>query len=152
MTEGVSRRLGLIAAALVPAGLAASSALAAPATFTVALSGAQQVPPVQTNGSGTATLTYDPVTLHLTWSVTFSGLSSDPTMAHFHGPATSGKNAGVLIWISKQGTPPASPITGETTLTAEQAQQFMAGDWYINLHTKDHPGGEIRGQVSPPKA
>ena len=152
MTEGVSRRLVLIAAALVPAGLAASSALAAPATFTVALSGAQQVPPVQTNGSGTATLTYDPVTLHLTWSVTFSGLSSDPTMAHFHGPATSGKNAGVLIWISKQGTPPASPITGETTLTAEQAQQFMAGDWYINLHTKDHPGGEIRGQVSPPKA
>jgi len=84
--------------------------------------------------------------------VTFSGLSSDPTMAHFHGPATMGKNAGVLIWISKQGTPPASPITGETTLTAEQAQQFMAGDWYINLHTKDHPGGEIRGQVSPPKA
>ena len=152
MTEGVSRRLGLIAAALVPAGLAASSALAAPATFTVALSGAQQVPPVQTNGSGTATLTYDPGTLHLTWSVTFSGLSSDPTMAHFHGPATMGKNAGVLIWISKQGTPPASPITGETTLTAEQAQQFMAGDWYINLHTKDHPGGEIRGQVSPPKA
>jgi len=152
MTEGVSRRLVLIAAALVPAGLAASSALAAPATFTVALSGAQQVPPVQTNGSGTATLTYDPVTLHLTWSVTFSGLSSDPTMAHFHGPATMGKNAGVLIWISKQGTPPASPITGETTLTAEQAQQFMAGDWYINLHTKDHPGGEIRGQVSPPKA
>ena len=152
MTERVSRRLVLIAAALVPAGLAASSALAAPATFTVALSGAQQVPPVQTNGSGTATLTYDPVTLHLTWSVTFSGLSSDPTMAHFHGPATMGKNAGVLIWISKQGTPPASPITGETTLTAEQAQQFMAGDWYINLHTKDHPGGEIRGQVSPPKA
>ena len=152
MTEGVSRRLVLIAAALVPAGLAASSALAAPATLTVALSGAQQVPPVQTNGSGTATLTYDPVTLHLTWSVTFSGLSSDPTMAHFHGPATMGKNAGVLIWISKQGTPPASPITGETTLTAEQAQQFMAGDWYINLHTKDHPGGEIRGQVSPPKA
>ena len=152
MTERVSRRLVLTVAALVPAGLAASSALAAPATLTVALSGAQQVPPVQTNGSGTATLTYDPVTLHLTWSVTFSGLSSDPTMAHFHGPATMGKNAGVLIWISKQGTPPASPITGETTLTAEQAQQFMAGDWYINLHTKDHPGGEIRGQVSPPKA
>jgi hypothetical protein len=152
MTERVSRRLVLTVAALVPAGLAGSSALAAPATFTVALSGAQQVPPVQTNGSGTATLTYDPATLHLTWSVTFSGLSSDPTMAHFHGPATMGKNAGVLIWISKQGTPPASPITGETTLTAEQAQQFMAGDWYINLHTKDHPGGEIRGQVSPPKA
>jgi hypothetical protein len=152
MNEGVSRRLVLIGAALASAGLAASGAMAAPATITVPLSGAQQVPPVQTNGKGTATLTYDPATRHLTWSVMFSGLSSDATMAHFHGPAALGKNAGVLIWISKQGTPPASPITGDTTLTPEQAQQFMAGDWYVNVHTKDHPGGEIRGQVSPPKA
>jgi CHRD domain len=153
MNQRVSRRLVLIAtAALAPAGLAVGSAMAAPATFTVPLSGAQQVPAVQTNGSGTATLTYDPATRSLTWSVVFSGLSSDATMAHFHGPAASGKNAGVLIWVSKQGAPPASPITGETTLTPEQAQQFMAGDWYLNVHTKEHPGGEIRGQVTPPKA
>jgi hypothetical protein len=84
--------------------------------------------------------------------VTFSGLSSDASMAHFHGPAATGKNAGVLIWISKQGSAPASPITGETTLTPEQAQQFAAGDWYVNVHTKEHPGGEIRGQVMPPKS
>jgi CHRD domain len=152
MNERMSRRLVLIATALASAGLAASRAKAAPQTFTVALSGAQQAPVVQTNGSGTATLTYDPATRRLTWSVAFSGLSSDATMAHFHGPAAAGKNAGVLIWISKQGTPPATPITGETTLTPEQAQQFMAGDWYINVHTKEHPGGEIRGQVAPPKA
>ena len=44
----------------------------------------------------------------------------------------------------------SSPITGQTKLTPQQAQQFMAGDWYINLHTNDHPGGEIRGQVVPP--
>ncbi|MBV8471971.1 MAG: CHRD domain-containing protein, partial [Hyphomicrobiales bacterium] len=25
------------------------------------------------------------------------------------------------------------------------------GQWYINIHTKDHPDGEIRGQVAPPK-
>ena len=151
MNEGVSRRQLLVLTALASAGWAAGAAMAAPTTMTVPLTGAQQVPPVQTNGSGTATLTCDPANRHLTWSVTFSGLSSDPTMAHFHGPAATGKNAGVLIWISKQGTPPASPLTGETTLSPEQAQQFTAGDWYINVHTKDHPGGEIRGQVTPPK-
>ena len=151
MSRAVSRRAVLVLASLAWAGSAAV-VLAAPMTINVPLSGAQQVPPVQTSGSGTATLTYDPATRHLTWSVTYSGLPSDVTMSHFHGPAAAGKNASVLIWISKQGTPPASPITGETTLTPEQAQQFMAGDWYVNVHTKDHPGGEIRGQVVPPKA
>jgi hypothetical protein len=147
MNAGVSRRLVLMAAACC--GLAAA-AKAAPETFTVSLSGARQVPPVQTGGSGTATLTYDPALRHLTWSVVYGGLTSDATMAHFHGPAAADKNAGVLIWISKKGEATTSPITGETTLTPEQAQQFMAGAWYINVHTKDHPSGEIRGQVMPP--
>jgi CHRD domain len=150
MNTAVSRRLMLVAAPMAWAWV--SVAKAAPMTINVPLTGAQQVPPVQTNGSGTATLTYDPDTRHLTWSVTYSGLSGDATMAHFHGPAAAGKNAGVLIWISKRGQAAASPLTGETTLTPEQAQQFMAGDWYVNVHTKDHPGGEIRGQVVPPKA
>jgi len=39
----------------------------------------------------------------------------------------------------------------DTEAIHEQAQQFMAGDWYVNVHTKEHPGGEIRGQVMPPK-
>jgi hypothetical protein len=25
----------------------------------------------------------------------------------------------------------------------------MAGKWYYNVHTKEHPGGEIRGQIMP---
>ena len=73
-------------------------------------------------------------------------------MAHFHGPAPAGKNAGVQIWISKRGTPPTSPITGSVTLTTAQATMLMAGDFYINVHSKDHPAGEIRGQVIPPKS
>jgi len=124
---------------------------AASMSFTVALSGAQQVPPVTSPGSGTANLTYDPATHVLTWSVTYSGLSSAVTMAHFHGPAAAGANGPVIIWISKKGEAVPSPVTGETTLTPEQAQQFMAGQWYINVHSKDHPPGEIRGQVIPPK-
>jgi hypothetical protein len=82
--------------------------------------------------------------------VTYGGLSAPATMAHFHGPAAAGKNAPVLVWISKKGEPVASPITGQATLTPEQAQQFSAGDWYINVHTQAHPAGEIRGQVKPP--
>jgi hypothetical protein len=55
------------------------------------------------------------------------------------------------MWLSKQGSPAENPITGQVTLTPEQAQQFAGGEWYINVHTQAHPGGEIRGYVMPPR-
>jgi CHRD domain len=151
MNIAISRRLILLMACLPGAALWATASLAAPASFEVSLTGAQQVPPVDTSGKGTARLTYDPATRVVHWTITYEGLSGPVTMAHFHGPAEAGKNAGVQIWLAKQGSAVESPIKGHATLTAEQAQQFAAGEWYINLHTKAHPGGEIRGQVVPPK-
>jgi hypothetical protein len=57
----------------------------------------------------------------------------------------------VKVWISKKGEPVASPIKGEATLSEADAKDFVAGNMYVNVHTKDHPAGEIRGQVQPPK-
>ena len=128
------------------------AAWAASTSFKVPLTGAQSVPAVDTSGSGTADITYDPATRVVTWNISYSGLSSPTTMAHFHGPAGAGKNAPVVIWLSTQGNAPANPIVGTATLTPEQAQQFLAGEWYINVHTQSHPAGEIRGQVLPPKS
>ncbi len=141
----------LIVFAFVAAVAWVGAAQAASSSFKVPLTGAQGVPPVQTSGTGTADLTYDPTTRVVTWNVTYSGLSSQATMAHFHGPAEKGKNASVVVWMTTQGSPPANPITGKATLTPEQAKQFEAGLWYVNLHTTSHPAGEIRGQVIPPK-
>jgi hypothetical protein len=141
---------------VVPAGvlsvaLWAGSLLAAPQSFKVPLSGSQQVPPVETAGKGMADIKYDPATRVISWTITYSGLSGPVTMAHFHGPAEKGENAGVQIWLSKQGSPADSPIKGQATLTPEQAKDFSAGKWYVNLHTQAHPAGEIRGQVAPSK-
>jgi hypothetical protein len=119
----------------------------------VPLTGAQQVPPVQTPGSGSAGLTYDPSTRVVTWKISFSGLSSQATMAHFHGPAPAGKNADVKVWLSQKGNMEVTtPISGQATLSPDDAKMFEAGDMYINVHTKTHPSGEIRGQVVPPKS
>jgi hypothetical protein len=153
MKTAISRRIVILAAgatAVAAAWIAPSKA--APETFKVLLTGAQQVPPVQTGATGTAELTYDAATRTLTWNISYHDLSGAATMAHIHGPAAEGKNGPVVLWLSKQGTPPASPIKGETTLTPEQAQQFTAGDLYINVHTQAHPAGEIRGQLTPPKS
>ena len=151
MDKAISRRV-VFALGAVAALAWGGAALAAPEHFQVALTGAEQVPPVDTPGKGTADITYDPATRVVSWSVTYSGLSGPATMAHFHGPADKGKNAKVVVWLSKQGSQAPSPFSGEATLTPEQAAEFTAGEWYINVHTQAHPGGEIRGQVIPPKS
>ena len=152
MSNSISRRAFVAFGGLALAGVL-SLAQAAPVSFEVPLTGAQQVPPVQTSGSGSAKLTYDSGTRVVTWDITFSGLSSQATMAHFHGPAPAGKNAGVKIWLSQKGSMQmTSPLTGQATLSPDEAKMFEAGDMYINVHTKDNPNGEIRGQVVPPKS
>ena len=150
MDKTMSRRAVLVLGGVVTATAAAGLAQAAPKSFSVPLSGAQQVPAVNSPGSGTANFTWDPATRVLSWSITYSGLSSDATMAHIH-TGTAGKNGPVVLWLSTRGTPPASPFNGSATLTPAQARQLAAGAWYINLHSKDHPAGELRGQVIQPK-
>lgn len=151
MSRSLSQRVLMVFGGLALAGTL-SLAQAAPVAFSVPLTGSQQVPPVQSPGSGSADLTYDSGTKVVTWNIVFSGLSSQATMAHFHGPAAAGKNAGVKVWLSKQGSKEVtSPMSGQATLSADDAKMLEAGDMYINVHTKDHPSGEIRGQVMLPK-
>jgi hypothetical protein len=40
-------------------------------------------------------------------------------------------------------------MRGSAMLTEEQMNQLLQGRWYINLHTEQNKGGEIRGQVNP---
>jgi len=152
MTFSYSRRDIVVAVCSAGLVVLAQPGIAAPVSFKVNLSGAQQVPPVQTGATGTADLTYDAATRMLTWNVTYSSLSGPATMAHLHGPATTGKNAPPVVWLSEKGAAVSNPIKGQATLTPEQAQQMTAGEWYINVHTQANPNGEIRGQVTPPKS
>ena len=109
------------------------------------LIGTNEVPPVNSTGSGMLEATVNTQTMVLSYSVSYAGLSGAVTAAHFHGPAAMGVNAGVALAF--RGSL-ASPIKGETTITAGELAQLMAGNWYVNLHTAANPGGEIRGQVT----
>jgi hypothetical protein len=111
-------------------------------TMTIPLSGANEVPPNATTGTGTAKVDLDGNVLK--WTVTYSGTTGPVTAGHFHGPAAPGSNAGVVVPFPG---PISSPITGTATLTAAQVADLKAGMWYINLHTAANPGGELRGQV-----
>jgi hypothetical protein len=136
---------------LLAAGFAvvfAGTALAATEKFHATLSAASEVPPSKSTGSGEVSATLDTTTHELTYDVTFSGFSSDVTAAHIHGPAEPGKNAGVVVPL---GNAPKSPIHGSAKLTAEQEQQLAAGLYYVNIHSKNNPGGAVRGQLEAVK-
>ena len=113
------------------------------------LDGSQEVPPNQSQATGFASVTLDDVTNLLSWNLSWTDdLLSGPAQAmHFHGPAPVGVNAGVQVNIGAiSGI--TSPTIGSATITQAQADDLLAGLWYINIHTGEFPGGEIRGQVN----
>lgn len=114
------------------------------ATFTTRLAGTNEVPPNASMGTGTVDALFDRNTMLLRWKMSFSNLSGPPTMAHFHGPAAIGANAPPAITFR---VPLTSPYDGRATLTQAQAAELLAGRWYVNLHTAQYPGGELRGQM-----
>ena len=121
-------------------------AQAAVTMYKANLGGAAEVPPVTTQGKGTAQVNVDPATKQLTWRVDYSGLSGPPAAAHIHCGAAAGANAGVAVPL---GTNLASPIQGSAALTDAQLADLTAGKCYVNVHTAANKGGELRGQLTP---
>ncbi|MBV9393521.1 MAG: CHRD domain-containing protein [Methylobacteriaceae bacterium] len=130
------------AAAAFAAAVQAGQALAETMSFKADL---KPGPGITSQGTGNLTATYDTDSRKLSWKGNVSGLTGNPTVAHFHGPAEPGQNAGVLI--------PAAGIKmgefeGSTTLTNDQAKVITADKTYFMIHTPTNPGGEVRGQVT----
>jgi hypothetical protein len=141
MHHSVSTALATAAAALL---LSTGTAFAEKINFSAELSGANEVPPVESSGTGTLEATFDTESMELSWTATYEGLTGDAQAAHFHGPASKTENAGVVVPLEGDLT---SPLEGSATLTEEQAQQLQDGLWYLNIHTAKYPDGELRGQV-----
>lgn len=113
------------------------------------LQGSQEVPASGSSATGDVFYTLDGNVL--TINMTYSGLSSNATAAHLHGPAAPGANAGPIAALPGF---PANPGTygtysGTLTLTAAQTADFIAGRTYVNLHTSSFVNGEIRAQLDP---
>jgi len=164
--------LVMMAAALM---LPAPAANAIPMTFTADLSGANEVPPAVSPGTGLATIVLDPTAHTLQVNATFSGLTSNTTAAHIHCCAPLGTNAMVATMVpaflgfplgvtSGTYSPPVffdltqssfynlAFVTahGGTVAGAEAAliAGIINGQAYFNIHTVNFSGGEIRGQLN----
>jgi len=68
-------------------------------------------------------------------------------MAHIH-LAPAGKNGPVIVPLTKSGDNMWSVPAG-AKLTDDQYKAYKAGDLYVNVHSAENKGGEIRGQLKP---
>jgi hypothetical protein len=160
-----TRSIGIWAITTLTASLfAVAAAQSATELFSANLVGENEVPPINTAGSATFHMDIGST---ITFSLSFSGLSAPPAVAHLHFAPTK-VNGGVTIFLCGGGGQPACPgatsgtITGTITaanVVGPTAQGIAAGDLdsaleavraglsYANMHTVNFQGGEIRGQV-----
>ncbi len=134
-------------------------------TFKATLNGASEVPAVTTTGSGSFTATLDTVSLDFIYDLTFTGLTSAVNNGHIHGPAAAGAAAGTTInFNTLAGATFSFGATSGTgrgiarlntayqitpTINGDSLRKLLfAGLTYVNIHTTQFPGGEIRGQIA----
>jgi len=157
----------------------AAPAMAAPITYVAYLSGPNESPANASPGTGFAEVTIDDVLHSMQVNVTFQGLTAPNTAAHIHvinGPGDANTadtlgpvatttptftgfpsgTAGVYSQIFNMtlaSSYRAGFITdsGGTTALAELAlfSGIADGRAYLNIHTGNFPGGEIRGFLQP---
>jgi hypothetical protein len=101
-----------------------------------------------TSASGYGTFLLDPISNTLEYTIVYTGLSSAETNAHFHAftpPAVSGPPI-----PGQPLTANGSPKTGTWAYGSDAIEaQLLAGRVYVNIHTANYTGGEIRGNLIP---
>jgi hypothetical protein len=114
--------------------------------LTAMLSGANEVPPVTTSGTGALIFMFDPMTNRLMYHGSVSSLNSNVTAAHIH-TGTTGTSGGVLYNLSYITTTNGAKFSGVVTVTQAQVNALLSEGLYVNVHTTSSPGGEVRGQI-----
>jgi hypothetical protein len=130
--------------------------------FEFNLTGSEEVPPVQTNATAIAEISaYTVAGDTITYRVNAMNIK-DVTAGHIHlGKADEN---GPIVFTLFKYDPPKNEVSESGTITADKLEGPMKGkkvydvalagshgSLYMNIHTVEHPNGEIRGtSIIPP--
>src|SRR5688500_7189948 len=133
-----------------------------PSTFHAILEGDEEVPPVDSDAKGAAIFRTSNDGTELNYTLIVANIE-DVTAAHIH-LAPRGENGDIVAFLFNPETPTEGRTNGvlaEGTITSEDLvgplvdstlseliDEMEAGNTYVNVHTVEHPSGEIRGQIS----
>lgn len=132
--------------------------------FRAHASGGEEVPPVDTRAQGQAVFQLSDDGEELAYKLIVANIRN-VLMAHIH-KAPPGENGLVAVWLYPSAPPPqliegrTQGVLAEGVITADDlvgpldgeslgapVDVLRAGDGYVNVHTTQNPGGEVRGQV-----
>ncbi|MDX1542789.1 MAG: CHRD domain-containing protein [Christiangramia sp.] len=129
--------------------------------FTTSLKGDNEVPSNDSKATGQAIVKISKDETYLEYKLIVANIDN-VVMSHFH-MAPAGTNGSVVVWLfGKEGPAPAGDFNGvlaEGVITEDDVVGSLNGDFqalidairagniYVNVHTTEFPGGELRGQL-----
>ena len=136
-------------------------------TFSASLSGKDEVPPTESNSTGTAKFQVDKNSSQVSYWVNVTGIKKI-NQAHIHN-GTEGQNGDIVVTLTKNKSakgndgPPNIGFSGNITkddlqgpLKDKELTDLVSlmsdGNAYVNVHTDKYPDGAIRGQISSGEA
>jgi len=161
----------IAATATATGGGSPSSPSSSHKEFSAKLTGSKEVPPVNTDATGTIKLAANSRQDALDYQLSLSNLNGVVTGAHIHrgstgtnGPVVANLNVGGAFASASAGGGGGSAATSTSsggTITSADLKGPLAGKHisdlikliedgkgYANVHTRQHPNGEIRGQLT----
>jgi len=114
-------------------------------SFVASLSGANEVPPADPDGSGVAQITIVGTTVNYT--ITVNNITLPSTGQHIH-VGNAGVNGPIVV--SLPGAFVGNTLVGSTTAPQATIDAIVANPsgHYVNVHNSDFPGGAVRGQLA----
>jgi hypothetical protein len=120
----------------------------------IPMTGAQETPATASTATGSLTVSYSKATKSLNYKIVWTGLADTITGIHIHGLAPVGYTASIVQNILTVKNEAGFPFRGGSysgTLLVDDVKikevDLLNYFYYLNIHTKTYPSGEIRGQI-----
>ena len=164
----MTKFIGLCTGALALVFLLSTQASAQGTTLTADLTGGEETPAaINTGAFGTVEVSVDPVNREVAVTLRVFNMPTPTTVGHIHigskatpgptvlnfPPALNGRTGDFAMTFrlgNTEGVFNARPAIGINTID-DAIQAIVGGNAYVNVHTTQNPGGEIRGQLAIPE-
>ena len=114
------------------------------------INAAQEVPANASPATGTAIMLYDVRANTFDLIVSINGITNTATASHIH-EAAAGANGGVVTNLGAETayTRSGNSLTGNFRALSYGGDKLklLQGGAYLNFHSAQYPGGEVRGQL-----